>query len=116
MSCEGICCLRADHAPIRWLQPDFEQIRLCLSGKLRLLVEDSHSEQTIIEALPGEGVYLPAGYAYTVEPTGVDTVFFWTFGTPDQTNPVEAPEPISVENVPPPKFEPHFDTAMNNRL
>jgi hypothetical protein len=46
----------------------------------------------VLEATQGEHIYLPAGYAYTLEATGVEAAFFWTSGPSPRAGLVEAPE------------------------
>ncbi len=89
---EGICKARPDHAPVNWMQKDFDETQFCLSGKIRLRVEDHTGRQVVLEALPGEHIYLPAGYTYTLEATGIETTFFWVSGPSNRPGIVEAPD------------------------
>lgn len=41
---------------------------------------------------PGEHIYLPASYDYTLEASGVKTVFFWSSGPSPRAGLVEYPE------------------------
>ena len=46
----------------------------------------------ILEAGVGEHIYLPGGYEYTLEATGVATEFFWTSGPSPRFGLAELPE------------------------
>ena len=63
-----------------------------LEGKIRLKVEDAAGRVIYLEAAQGEHIFLPGGYKYTLEATGVKTVFFWTSGPSPRYGLVEIPE------------------------
>jgi mannose-6-phosphate isomerase-like protein (cupin superfamily) len=77
---QGICYQEPDHLPYNWKQPDFDETHYVLKGKIRLRVKDAANREVVLEAAPGEHIYLPAGYEYTLEATGVETEFFWSSG------------------------------------
>lgn len=89
---EGICYAKADHQPVHWTQANFDETQFCLSGKIRLRVEDTSGKSVVLEAGPGEHIYLPAGYTYTLEATGIDSSFFWVSGPSNRPGIVEAPD------------------------
>jgi ethanolamine utilization protein EutQ (cupin superfamily) len=89
---EGICYAKADYQPIRWTQTNFDETQFCLSGKIRVRVEDSSGKQIVLEAGPEEHIYLPAGFTYTLEATGVDSKFLWVSGPSNRPGIVEAPD------------------------
>ena len=88
---QGICYVEPDHEPVNWYQANFDESQCCLTGMIRLRVEDSKGRQIILEAGPGEHIYLPAGYTYTLEATGIKSTFLWTSGPSHGPGIVEAP-------------------------
>ena len=88
---QGYCYQEADHTPYRWDQANFDETQYCLEGKIRLKVEDAAGRVVHLEAGPGEHLFLPGGYKYTLEPTGERTVFFWTTGPSPRYGLVELP-------------------------
>lgn len=76
----GYCFQKANHTPYIWKQADFDETHYCLEGQIRLRVKDETGREVVLEAAVGEHIWLPAGYEYKLEPTGVDTTFFWTSG------------------------------------
>lgn len=88
----GYCYMEADHEPYHWDQKDFDETHYCLKGKVRVRVEDADGREVYLEAAEGEHIYLPGGYKYTVEPSGVESAFFWTSGPSPRNGIVEAPE------------------------
>jgi ethanolamine utilization protein EutQ (cupin superfamily) len=89
---EGICYAKANHEPVHWTQANFDETQFCLTGMIRLRVEDRSGKQIVLEAKPGEHIYLPAGFTYTLEATGVDSSFFWVSGPSNRPGIVEAPD------------------------
>ena len=89
---QGICYAKPDHQPVNWTQANFDETQFCLSGKIRLRVEDTSGKKIVLEAGPGEHIYLPAGFTYTLEATGVETKFFWVSGPSNAPGIVEAPD------------------------
>jgi mannose-6-phosphate isomerase-like protein (cupin superfamily) len=89
---QGYCYQEPDHVPYHWDQTNFDETHYCLKGKIRLKVEDAAGRVVHLEAGPGEHIYLPAGYKYTLEPTGERTAFFWTSGPSPRYGLVELPE------------------------
>jgi hypothetical protein len=89
---QGYCYMERDHEPYNWKQLDFDETHYCLQGKIRLVVRDASGRRVVLEAKEGEHIYLPAGYDYTLEATGVKTIFFWSSGPSPRAGVVEFPE------------------------
>ncbi len=89
---QGVCWQEPDHLPYNWKQTDFDETHYCLKGKIRLRVKDAAGREIILEAGVGEHIYLPGGYEYTLETTGVATEFFWTSGPSPRFGLSELPE------------------------
>ena len=87
---QGYCYMEPDHLPYHWDQTNFDETHYCLSGQIRLRVRDRDGREVVLEAGEGEHIYLPAGYAYTLEATGVRSVFFWSSGPSPRPGLVEA--------------------------
>lgn len=89
---QGVCYQEPDHGEYRWEQTNFDETHWCLKGKLRVRVRDADGREIVLEAGPGEHIYCPAGFVYTIESTGVETAFLWTSGPSPKVGLVEAPE------------------------
>ena len=87
---QGYCYMEPDHLPYHWDQTNFDETHYCLEGQIRLRVADRDRREVVLEAGAGEHIYLPAGYAYTLEATGVRSVFFWSSGPSPRPGLVEA--------------------------
>lgn len=87
---QGYCWMEPDHAGYHWDQTNFDETHYCLEGMIRLRVHDARGREVVLEAGVGEHIYLPAGYAYTLEATGVKSTFFWTSGPSPRPGLVEA--------------------------
>jgi ethanolamine utilization protein EutQ (cupin superfamily) len=87
---QGYCYMEPDHEPYHWDQTNFDETHYCLEGQIRLRVRDREDREVILEAAEGEHIYLPAGYAYTLEATGVQSRFFWSSGPSPRPGLVEA--------------------------
>ena len=87
---QGYCYMEPDHQPYDWNQTNFDETHYCLEGQIRLRVRDKEGREVTLEAGEGEHIYLPAGYAYTLEATGVKSVFFWSSGPSPRPGLVEA--------------------------
>jgi ethanolamine utilization protein EutQ (cupin superfamily) len=77
---QGYCYQEPDHLPYNWKQADFDETHYVLEGQIRLIVKDAAGREVTLEAARGEHIYLPGGYEYTLVPTGIRTVFFWSSG------------------------------------
>ncbi|KWX00452.1 hypothetical protein C3Y87_21055 [Carbonactinospora thermoautotrophica] len=89
---QGVCFQEPDHEPYQWDQTNFDETHWVLKGKVRLRVRDAKGREVVLEAKEGEHIYLPAGYTYTLEPTGVETAFLWTSGPSPRVGLFEAPD------------------------
>ena len=89
---QGYCFQETDHLPYHWDQANFDETHYVLKGKVRLIVKDADGREVTLEAGPGEHIYLPGGYDYTLVPTGVETTFFWTSGPSPRVGLAEIPE------------------------
>lgn len=89
---QGYCYAEPDHAPYNWNQINFDETHYCLEGHIKLRVVDADGREMVLEAGPGEHIYLPGGYKYTLENTGVKTVFFWSSGPSPRVGLVDAPD------------------------
>jgi ethanolamine utilization protein EutQ (cupin superfamily) len=87
---QGYCYMEPDHGPYSWDQANFDETHYCLKGMIRLRVRDAAGREITLEAGEGEHIYLPAGYSYTLEATGVQSTFFWTSGPSPRAGLVEA--------------------------
>jgi len=87
---QGVCWMEPDHKVYNWDQTNFDETHYCLQGQIRLSVRDADGREIVLEAGEGEHIYLPAGYAYTLEATGVRSAFFWTSGPSPRPGLVEA--------------------------
>lgn len=88
----GYCFEQPGHVPYTWKQADFDESHFVLRGKIRLYVKDEAGREVILEAGPGEHIWLPAGYEYKLVTTGVETVFFWTSGPSPRRGLTEVPD------------------------
>lgn len=93
---QGYCYMEPDHLPYHWDQRDFDETHFCLKGKVHLKVEDASGRVVVLEAAEGEHIYLPAGYSYSLEATGQQTVFFWSSGPSPRAGLADAPEYSAV--------------------
>jgi mannose-6-phosphate isomerase-like protein (cupin superfamily) len=75
---QGIQMHAADHEPFEWEQDAWDEGYRTISGVMRCRCRDGSGREIVLEASEGEHMYLPAGYWYTLEPTGIETVAFWT--------------------------------------
>jgi ethanolamine utilization protein EutQ (cupin superfamily) len=87
---QGVCWMEPDHAGYSWDQTNFDETHYCLEGMIRLRVRDASGREVVLEAAQGEHIYLPGGYAYSLEATGVKSAFFWTSGPSPRPGLVEA--------------------------
>lgn len=87
---QGVCWMEPDHQPYHWDQTNFDETHYCLEGRIRLRVRDRDGREVVLEAREGEHIYLPGGYAYTIEATGVKSAFFWSSGPSPRPGLVEA--------------------------
>ena len=89
---QGIAYAEPDHDPVNWQQVNFDETQCCLTGMIRLKVVDAGGKSITLEAAPGEHIYLPAGFEYTLEATGIESSFLWTSGPSARPGIVENPD------------------------
>jgi mannose-6-phosphate isomerase-like protein (cupin superfamily) len=87
---QGYCYGEPGHGDYHWDQANFDETHFVLKGRIRLKVEDATGRTVTYEASEGEHIYLPGGFKYTLEDTGVDWAFFWTSGPSPRPGLVEA--------------------------
>jgi ethanolamine utilization protein EutQ (cupin superfamily) len=92
---QGYCYMEPDHKPYHWDQRDFDETHYVIKGQIKLRVEDAAGRQVIMEAGLGEHIFLPAGYKYTLEATGVQSAFFWTSGPSPRAGLTECPDYVT---------------------
>jgi hypothetical protein len=77
---QGLCFHEADHEEYSWIQDGWDEAYFCLKGVLKVGVADSEGNEIVLEFGEGDHAYLPAGYTYTLKPSGVESINFWTVG------------------------------------
>lgn len=89
---QGICYCEPGHKPYSWDQLDFDETHYVLWGKIHLRIRDSNKREIVYEAKEREHIYLPGGYYYTLETTGIDSAFFWSSGPSPRNGLVDIPD------------------------
>jgi glyoxylate utilization-related uncharacterized protein len=77
---QGLCFHAPDMGEYRWDQSNWDESYFCMKGVIRVLVEDHTGNEKLFDIKQGEHFYLPAGYTYTLKPSGVESINFWTLG------------------------------------
>lgn len=77
---QGYCWVEADAVDYEWFPANFDEAQFCLEGLIRLHARDAAGRELVLEAGPGEHVYMPAGFQYRQVATGVRTAFFFSSG------------------------------------
>ncbi|WP_345424956.1 hypothetical protein [Pseudonocardia xishanensis] len=77
---QGCCWIAADAVTYAWFPANFDEYQFCEEGLVRVNVEDAAGQRIVLEAAPGEHIYLPAGFHYELEATGVPTRFLFSSG------------------------------------
>jgi hypothetical protein len=72
---QGIQIHAPDHESFEWEQDAWDEGYRTVKGVMRVIARDGAGREITLE---GEHMYLPAGYWYTLEATGVETHAFWT--------------------------------------
>lgn len=88
---QGMNYAAPDFEPVRWEQLNYDETMCCLTGKVRLRIADRAGREAVLEIVPREHLYLPAGYIYTLEPSGSETTILWTSGPSTKVGIVENP-------------------------
>lgn len=76
----GMMYVGPSHDEVNWFQSNFDETQYCISGMMRVRVRDRREKEIVLEIGPGEVLYLPAGYEYTMDPTGQDSRLLFTSG------------------------------------
>jgi len=74
---QGWCEHDADMEPLSWDQDNWDETYFCVEGSLKVIVEDDEGNSKELVAEEGESIWLPAGFRYTLEPTGEPAVNLW---------------------------------------
>jgi hypothetical protein len=77
---QGLCFHEAEHEEYSWIQDGWDEAYFCLKGLLKVGVADSEGTSIVLDIPEGDHAYLPAGYTYTLIPSGVESINFWTVG------------------------------------
>jgi oxalate decarboxylase/phosphoglucose isomerase-like protein (cupin superfamily) len=77
---QGLCFHDPDMGEYKWMQSNWDETYYCMKGVLRVKVEDDSGRSKVFDIKEGEHFYLPAGYTYTLMPSGVESINFWTLG------------------------------------
>lgn len=75
---QGWCEHDPDMEPFSWKQANWDELFFCVKGSLKVIAEDGDGNKKELLAKEGESIFLPAGFTYTLEPTGEPSVNFWT--------------------------------------
>lgn len=76
----GMMYVEPDHGEVNWFQSNFDETQYCISGMMRVRAQDRTGREVVLEIGPGEVIYLPAGFTYTMEPTGQESRLLFTSG------------------------------------
>jgi hypothetical protein len=93
---EGVTYCDADMESFEWEQSSWDESFHCTKGTIQVGVRDGADAEMTLRINEGEHAYLPAGYWYTLQASGVDSVFFWTMGPAFKTGLA----PLKEINVP----------------
>lgn len=74
---QGWCEHDADMEPFSYDQDNWDETYFCVKGTLKVIAEDDDGNSKELIAEEGESIFLPAGYRYTVAPSGEDSVNLW---------------------------------------
>jgi mannose-6-phosphate isomerase-like protein (cupin superfamily) len=75
---QGLQFHAPDHEDFEWEQDAWDEGYRTVKGVMRCVARDATGREVALEAKEGEHMYLPAGYFYRLENTGVETIAFWT--------------------------------------
>ncbi|MEA2330591.1 MAG: hypothetical protein QOH58_729 [Thermoleophilaceae bacterium] len=77
---QGLCFHEPDHEEYAWVQDAWDEAYYCIKGIIRVGIEDSEGTSLDLDIHEGQHAYLPAGFTYTLKPSGVESINFWTVG------------------------------------
>jgi hypothetical protein len=75
---QGLQFHAADHEAFEWEQDAWDEGYRTVKGVMRCVARDGSGREVVLEAAEGEHMYLPAGYFYRLENTGIESIAFWT--------------------------------------
>lgn len=79
---QGWCEHEPDAEPMVWDQANWDELFFCVKGRLKVIAEDKDGKKKELIAKEGESMFLPAGFTYTLMPTGEPSVNLWTATPP----------------------------------
>lgn len=82
---QGWCEHDADFELMIWDQANWDELFFCHKGVLKVKAEDRNGKTKELVANEGESMFLPAGFTYTLMPSGVPSVNLWTATPPPRT-------------------------------
>jgi hypothetical protein len=77
---EGITFCEADMDSFEWEQSSWDESFHCTKGMIQVGVRDGAGKEITLRINEGEHAYLPGGFWYTLEASGVESIFLWTMG------------------------------------
>lgn len=75
---QGLCFHDADMDPLVWDEVSWDEAFYCMKGQLIVAVKDHEGNEAEFVVDEGDHFWAPAGYTYTLKPSGVDSINFWT--------------------------------------
>ena len=75
---QGYCYGSATHSPFRFHANNFDETHHILTGTIQIETQDPVGRTRTLKATAGQHLTLPAGYTYTVQPTGTPYTTLWT--------------------------------------
>lgn len=74
----GMCFHDADMEPYEFELAAGEEAHYCVKGRLKFSCRDYDGNEAEFFVEEGEVAYLPGGYWYTLEASGVDSINYWS--------------------------------------
>lgn len=75
---QGWCEHEPDFEVMIWEQPNWDELFFCHKGSLKVIARERSGKEKELVAKEGETIFLPAGFRYTLLPTGEPSVNYWT--------------------------------------
>ena len=79
---QGWCEHDPDFEPMIWDQANWDELFFCVKGSIKVTAKDKNSKTMELLAKEHESMFLPAGFNYTLLPTGESSVNLWTATPP----------------------------------
>lgn len=79
---QGWCEHEPDFEPMIWDQANWDELFFCVKGSLKVIAKDKDGKTKELIAKEAESMFLPAGFNYTLLPTGEPAVNLWTATPP----------------------------------